>query len=146
MILFLLFWNECKSFFIDVSKSALFPVRSLSSSRLAVGDLNADGWNDFVASGKSSTVNFNFFLFKQNASMVFSDITNTVTFVSGLPAGIFDGRILLSDVNKDGLLDIFYAGTGNNTIGVAHLYLQNGSFLFFFADSVCFPGGIPQAV
>src|SRR3989338_4353945 len=107
---------------------------------MGIGDFNGDGLSDFMVGGISLLFGTNFFLFKQNSSLQFYDITNTGTFPEGLPLGFKMGRPIFVDMNKDGVIDLFYSGD------VTIVYLQIGfSSVFMLGNSVCFPSGLPSA-
>ena len=140
-----LLWNEACCFYFDVSQICLHPLNGLLSGGMAVGDFDVDGLSDFVVGGVSASNGTNFFLYKQNSSLQFFDITNTVTFPGGLPAGFYDGRPIFVDVNLDGRTDVFYTGSSSGP-GITDVYLQSATAasVFYPGTSVCFPAGIPQ--
>ncbi len=64
--------------------------------------------------------------FRQNRTNSFADITNTVTFPAGNPAGLNTGVINVVDYDADGKLDIFL--NGNYAV---YFYRQNTTGKFY---------------
>ncbi len=87
--------------------------------RTAVGDLNNDGWLDFVVANAEGE-NVGVFLGLGNGT--FSSQTNYST-----GGGSYLGGIAVADLNKDNHLDIIVCNFQNSTIGI-FLGFGNGTF------------------
>ena len=150
-ILFIIIWGDITSFFIGITSQSFNVIHNMRYGEIVVGDMNADGLWDVMLSGQSSQLNFNFFLYKQNASLKFFDVTNGVTFPGGLPTGVIAGQLIFVDINRDGRMDLFYVGSGAAGSGVSSLYIQSNvsssssSPVFYNGSSSAFPLGLPQA-
>src|SRR3989338_10836108 len=145
MMMMMTIWMYCSRYYFDVvSQAVLLPVY-LQTGGIGVGDFDGNGLDDFMVGWESSTKNVNFYLYKQNRSMIFCDITNGATFPTGVPVGFWFGRPLFVDINGDGSMDLFYTGS-NGTSGLTNVYLQSGaSSTFFGGNNISFPSGLPQA-
>src|SRR3989338_6428264 len=134
MILFLwiIYLVGTKKYF-DAANQVMYAPTYLQDASLAAGDYDMDGLQDIACGGISASELGGvviFVLYHQNASLQFYDVTNIVTFPSGVPSGFFFGRVAFVDVDADGLLDFFYAGSVSeySSLGISNLYVQsNGS-------------------
>src|SRR3989338_9536127 len=146
MFLMIVIFMYGSRYYFDVTSQAVFPPAYLYYGSVGLGDFNGDGLIDFLVGGSTSASSYNFYLFKQNRSLSFYDITNGATFPVGVPSGFSDGRVLFVDVNGDGALDVFYTGLIFVGVGLTNVYLQDGaSSTFSLGNSVSFPGGLPQS-
>src|SRR3989338_759970 len=84
--------------YFDAADQAIYPPIYLQVGSLAAGDYDNDGKLD-IACGGASTVSVNIVIYHQNSSLQFYDVTNTVTFPSGIPPSFCWGRVLFFDVN-----------------------------------------------
>ena len=140
LIISFIIFNMINCFLFSITSQSLHPLQNLKFGGMGIGDFNGDGLSDFMVGGISLLFGTNFFLFKQNSSLQFYDITNTGTFPEGLPLGFKMGRPIFVDMNKDGVIDLFYSGD------VTIVYLQIGfGSVFMLGNSVCFPSGLPSA-
>ena len=133
LMMMMTIWMDVCRYYFDVTTQAVFPAAYLQKGGIGFGDFNGDGLADFMVGGETSSKLANFYLYKQNTSLVFCDITNGATFPSGVPLGFFNGRPLFVDVNGDGSMDLFYTGASFSPAEVTNVYLQNGAsstFLF----------------
>src|SRR3989338_5704261 len=145
MMMMMMIWMYCSRYYFDVASQAVLLPVYLQHGGIGVGVFDGNGLDDFMVGGKSSTKDVNFYLYKQNRSMIFCDITNGATFPTGVPRGFNAGRPLFVDINGDGSMDLFYTGS-NGTSGLTNVYLQSGaSSTFFRGNNICFPSGLPQA-
>src|SRR3989338_5079865 len=103
-------WIGVISIYFDISKVAFQPVKPLRSGGIGTGDYDNDGLVDFIAGGFNEKY---FLLYRQNTSLTFVDVTNSVTFPGpSLPLGFENGPAIMADIDKNGALDLFYAGNG----------------------------------
>src|SRR3989338_8083489 len=146
LMMMMTIWMYGGSYYFDVTSQAVFPAVYLRDCGIDFGDFNRDGLVDFMVGGWTFSKFANFYLYKQNTSLVFCDITNGATFPSGVPLGFFNGRPLFVDVNGDGSMDLFYTGASFSPAEVTNVYLQIGtSGIFWEGNNVSFPSGLPQA-
>ena len=145
MMMMMMIWMYCSRYYFDVVSQAVLLPAYLRNGGVGVGDFDGNGLADFMVGGLSSNSVVNFYLYKQNRSMIFCDITNGATFPTGVPLGFFAGRPLFVDINGDGSMDLFYTGL-NGISGLTNVYLQSGaSSTFFWGNNINFPSGLPQA-
>ena len=132
-------WIGVISIYFDISKVAFQPVKPLRSGGIGTGDYDNDGLVDFIAGGFDAGYNYFFLLYRQNTSLTFVDVTNSVTFPGpSLPLGFASGPAIMADIDKNGALDLFYAGNG-----LANAYFQAGlSSTFFLNNSKFAPAGL----
>src|SRR3989338_10979371 len=78
-------------FYFDISGAALNPVLNVNLGALGSGDYDADGLLDFGGGGSSVSAARNFFLYRQNTTLRFYDVSNGATFPAGPPPGFFKG-------------------------------------------------------
>src|SRR3989338_7630830 len=70
MMMMMTIWMYCSRYYFDVvSQAVLLPVY-LQTGGIGVGDFDGNGLDDFMVGGESSTKNVNFYLYKQNVSMI----------------------------------------------------------------------------
>ena len=136
VVMWMLIWINVRGFYFDISGVAFHDVQPLTSGALSVRDYDKDGLLDFLAGGSSPNGN-RIFLFRQNYSLSFYDVTNGVTFPGGAPTGFQDGPGLFADIDSDGSLDFFYAGTG-----LANAYFQLSPSIFSLNTSAFSPAGL----
>src|SRR3989338_8765163 len=125
MMMIMMIWLYCSRYYFDVASQAVLLPVYLRDGGIGVGDFDGNGLDDFMVGGLSSNSFANFYLYKQNRSMIFCDITNGATFPTGVPAGFSYGRPLFVDINRDGSMDLFYTGW-NGISGLTNVYLQSG--------------------
>src|SRR3989338_1674853 len=140
IMIWIMNWMMIFSFYFDISKVALHPIHPLRNGAIGTGDYDKDGLMDFFSGGESA-IGSSAYLYRQNTSLTFYDVTNGVTFPGGLPAGFSAGLAILADINKDGAVDLFYAG-----YGITSSYFQVGaSNTFYLNNSAFLPAGLIPA-
>src|SRR3989338_6298463 len=85
MILMIVILMYGGRYYFDVTSQAVFPPAYLCYGSVGLGDFNGDGLTDFLVGGSTSASYYNFYLFKQNRSLSFYDITNGAPFRGGFP-------------------------------------------------------------
>src|SRR3989338_1446528 len=147
MILLVLLMGWMRGFLFDISSQSMFPLHFMRAGDLGGGDFNSDGLTDVLAGGDTNEKTFNLFLYRQNTSQAFYDITNTATFPEGVPLGFQFGHLLFVDVDRDGWLDFFYTGLIDFNVGTSTVYLQSDAVpsTFFRGNAVSFPAGLQDA-
>src|SRR3989338_893324 len=150
VIIFLVKFIFCyfSKYYFDVAQQAMNPVVYIQTGDITVGDYNLDGRQD-IAFGGNSFGNLVLLLYRQNATLLFYDVTNSVTFPGGLPLGFEAGMLELIDLNADGLLDLFYAGCVDlqKQTGATIVYSQQPAGQVFLQNTLdYFPSGSPITI
>ncbi|MBN1899353.1 MAG: VCBS repeat-containing protein, partial [Spirochaetes bacterium] len=91
-------------------------------SDMAVGDLNNDGWLDFIIQGNLSTGGAN-----KSTYRYLNDGDGTFTAAEINGSGTDLGAMCLGDVDNDGDLDMFFTGGHNSGYYPIYLWYNNGS-------------------
>ena len=115
-----LYFNTGTDFY-DGSILITFP--GSGRGKVAVGDVNNDGFADVLITGEQTTPTSTYI------AKLYTNSGSNFTEVTGTPfVGVYDGDAAFSDVNNDGFLDVLIIGdeTGTNT-NTAKLYTNSGS-------------------
>ena len=112
-----IFINNNGSF---IESNNTFP--SISKGSASWGDLDADGFGDFIINGETDD--------GYKMMVMHNDHNGTFTKLSSEMPGIIFGKVLWADFDNDGLLDILITGNlEKNNSGITKLYRNdNGSF------------------
>ena len=119
-------WKHRENNFVDFNQQYFIPHElSTSGPKLAVGDVNGDGLDDFYACGAKDQ---NGTLFIQNSTEHF---TATDTAVFAVDKGCEDVDALFFDADGDGDKDLYVVSGGNEAFGKAsplldRLYTNDG--------------------
>jgi DNA-binding beta-propeller fold protein YncE len=97
----------------------------LKQGGVAWGDFDQDGDVDVLVNGTDGT-NRQLRVYKNNGDGTFN---STAVEVAGANSGLADGRVVWSDFNKDGYLDVLVSGT-DGTNGQLRVYMNNGNGTF----------------
>ena len=142
-------------FFVDISAESGIqvgnydpqPAQSIpinDHSRLAVVDIDGDGWDDLVAHSlfpnPQAGIPFEHLVFRNNGDGTFSDFSDASN-LRNVPAGFF----LFGDVDNDGDQDVF-AGVDIMLPGVTHQVLLNDGAGHFTVKAGSGPDSLPQTI
>ena len=128
-------WSNAENDFLDYNKQYLIPHQlSTRGPKIAVGDINKDGLDDFYVCGASGQAGQ---LMLQNANGTFRSI-DTAVFNKAIASEEVDA--LFFDANKDGFPDLYVVSGGNEYNDGAlplsdYLYFNDGKGHFLKADS-----------
>lgn len=115
-----LYFNTGTDFY-DGSILITFP--GSGRGKVAVGDVNNDGFADVLITGERTSPSSTYI------AKLFTNSGSNFTEITGTPfVGVYDGDAAFADVNNDGFLDVLIIGdeTGTNT-NTAKLYTNSGS-------------------
>ncbi len=98
-------------------------ITGLSLSAVAAGDLNSNGWQDIVISGRIGSFNYAAFIYMNNGDGTFSQSDQTII-------GLRYSSISLGDYNNTGYLDILMNGSDNDDDKYTVIYKNNGDNTF----------------
>ena len=119
-------WKHKENDFFDYNVQYLIPhAESTRGPKIAVGDVNGDGLDDFYACGAKGQAGA-LMVQQNNGSFIQSD-----TAVFNLDAGCEDVDAIFFDANGDGFPDLYVVSGGNEYFGnnnflLDRLYLNNG--------------------
>lgn len=123
-------WVHVENNYNDFNIQYLIPhAQSTRGPKMAVGDVNGDGLDDFYTCGAKGQPGV---LMAQQANGSFVSIKNTAF---ATDAGCEDTNAILFDANVDGKLDLYVASGGNESIGndsalLDRLYINDGTGIF----------------
>jgi hypothetical protein len=102
-----------------------FVLDGLSQTRIKTGDLNSDGRDDIILTGKNNLGKFNLLIYINTDGNSFSKLS--IPFQAGIDQGSAD----MADINNDGLTDIIFAGGNSDyTAGCFKVFKNNGDLTF----------------
>jgi len=123
-------WQHTENEFVDFNVQYLIPhAQSTRGPKVAVGDVNGDGLDDFYACGAKGQPGA---LFIQKEKETFL-ATNTALFAADAESEDVDA--LFFDADNNGTLDLYVASGGNELVGenallLDRLYLNDGKGTF----------------
>lgn len=116
------YFNEGDFVFTELDLTSEATSNSNGAKTIAIGDLNSDGYNDFITIGEDNDYNGFTKIFNFNPT---DETFNVVTESTGLIGIGGSGYIVLEDVNADSQLDILVSGfsdVNGDYTGVTKLY------------------------
>jgi gliding motility-associated-like protein len=116
--MFYIYINQQNGVFNTISHS----IPGLRYGCIKTGDLNLDGNNDIFVLGLVSDGNYTA-IYKNNGDLTFTKDSYNFT-------GVYDGGAVLTDLNNDGLLDIFYAGLNSSYVEESFMFINSGEWNF----------------
>lgn len=99
--------------------------KPMSGVAAQFGDLDNDGYVDIVCAGYTDDGAGQIYIYKNNGDGTFTEQEHSSTL-----KGIFNGDLMLADLNNDGLLDIITAATTGDWTGEIQGYYNAGNFTF----------------
>jgi predicted nucleotidyltransferase len=103
------------------------PFEAVTNGSIAFSDVNGDGDQDVLITGKNSSGTYISKLYTNNGAGIFSLAVGTPF------EGVVDSSIAFADVNGDGDQDVLITGENNSGSYIAKLYLNNGVGTFSLA-------------
>lgn len=116
------FFNQGDFVFSELDLTAEATSNSSGAKTIAIGDLNSDGYNDFVTVGDDSDYNGFTKIFLYNPTDNSFDLVTENTGLLGIGGA---GYVLLKDINNDSQLDLLVSGFADvdgEYTGVTRLY------------------------
>lgn len=126
-----LYTNNGAGVFSEIIPS---PFDGVSRSGIAFSDVNGDGHDDVLITGRDTSFGPNTKLYTNDGTGHFTKITNT-PFDS-----VYSGSVAFSDVNGDGHNDVLITGWNSASGPIAKLYTNDGTGIFTEKTGTPFKG------
>ncbi|PHI20355.1 hypothetical protein CEQ90_07795 [Lewinellaceae bacterium SD302] len=112
-----LYTNDGSGNFTEMTDT---PFEGVATSSIAFSDVNGDGYQDVLITGRNNVQDEIAKLYTNDGSGNFTEMTDTPF------EGVRKGSIAFSDVNSDGFQDVLITGLNTVSEGIAKLYTNDG--------------------
>lgn len=110
------------------------PFEGVSAGSIAFSDVNGDGADDLLITGRKSSD-------ERISKLYINDGTGNFTEMIDTPFdGVWFGSVAFADVNSDGTNDLFITGENNSSPNIAKLYTNDGNGNFTEVINTPFDG------
>jgi hypothetical protein len=132
-----LYTNNGAGIFSEITPAVFDAV---SRSAIAFSDVNGDGYDDVLITGRDTSFESNTQLYTNDGTGHFTKMTNT-PFDS-----VYSGAVAFSDVNGDGHHDLLITGVNQSLKKVAKLYTNDGTGTFTEVTGTPFEGVMHSSI